>query len=253
MVCKLAQVPPEIWNSLSLEAKKWLFNERKRQQIEDDKLKKSSNSVNRDTTKSSSIETRNLGPNSSMPNQNARVKNAVKGEEEIHDQPPTYGFIHEFLEDAIKSSNLYEEQDTDYEPWNPEHNIYTGISRNSTLHNKCRSLLFLPQKHQVNMQDGDADTCILGKGWNILSVHNSRRVKDVGFVHETDLKRNLPIVGATTVVDLPKGKSILLVIYESIHNGTHQIIHCCQSSNLENMTFRLILLDKDKEVLRELQ
>jgi hypothetical protein len=55
MVCKLAQVPPEIWNSLSLEAKKWLLNERKRQQIEDDKLKKSSNSSGRDTPKSSSI------------------------------------------------------------------------------------------------------------------------------------------------------------------------------------------------------
>jgi hypothetical protein len=35
MVCKLAQVPPEIWNYLSLEAKKWLLNERKRQQLED--------------------------------------------------------------------------------------------------------------------------------------------------------------------------------------------------------------------------
>jgi hypothetical protein len=32
VVCKLAQVPPEIWNSLSLEAKKWLLNERKHQQ-----------------------------------------------------------------------------------------------------------------------------------------------------------------------------------------------------------------------------
>jgi hypothetical protein len=38
VVCKLAQVPPEIWSSLSLEAKKWLLNERKRQQQEDDKL-----------------------------------------------------------------------------------------------------------------------------------------------------------------------------------------------------------------------
>jgi hypothetical protein len=32
MVCKLAQVPPEIWMTLSVEAKKWLLNERKRQQ-----------------------------------------------------------------------------------------------------------------------------------------------------------------------------------------------------------------------------
>jgi hypothetical protein len=83
MVCKLAQVPPEIWNSQSLEAKKWLLNERKRQQIEDDKLKKSSNSSSRDTPKSSTVETGNPSSNSDMPNQYARVKNAVKGEEDI--------------------------------------------------------------------------------------------------------------------------------------------------------------------------
>jgi hypothetical protein len=27
MVCKLAQIPPEIWMTLPLEAKKWLLNE----------------------------------------------------------------------------------------------------------------------------------------------------------------------------------------------------------------------------------
>jgi hypothetical protein len=41
MVCKLAQIPPEIWVTLPLEDKKWLLNERKRQQQKDDKMKKS--------------------------------------------------------------------------------------------------------------------------------------------------------------------------------------------------------------------
>jgi hypothetical protein len=41
MVCKWAQIQPEIWMALPLEAKKWLLNERKRQQQEDDKMKKS--------------------------------------------------------------------------------------------------------------------------------------------------------------------------------------------------------------------
>jgi hypothetical protein len=35
-----------------------------------------------------------------MPNQYAKVKNAVKGEDDIQDHPPIYGFIDEFLEDA---------------------------------------------------------------------------------------------------------------------------------------------------------
>jgi hypothetical protein len=41
MVCNLAQIPPEIWVTLPLEAMKWLLNERKRQQQEDDKMKNS--------------------------------------------------------------------------------------------------------------------------------------------------------------------------------------------------------------------
>jgi hypothetical protein len=41
MVCKLVQILPEIWMTLPLEAKKWLLNERKHQQQEDDKMKKS--------------------------------------------------------------------------------------------------------------------------------------------------------------------------------------------------------------------
>jgi Fe-S cluster biosynthesis and repair protein YggX len=36
MVCKLAQIAPEIWITLPLEGKKWLLNERKRQQQEDE-------------------------------------------------------------------------------------------------------------------------------------------------------------------------------------------------------------------------
>jgi hypothetical protein len=48
MVCKLAQVPPEIWMTLSLEAKEWLLNERRRQQQEEDKSKKSSDTDEND-------------------------------------------------------------------------------------------------------------------------------------------------------------------------------------------------------------
>jgi hypothetical protein len=146
-----------------------------------------------------------------MPNQYARVKNAVKGEEDIQDQRPTYGFIDDFLEDATKSSNLYEEQDADYEPWNLEHSIYTSISLNSTLHNMCMSLLFLPENHHISILDGGAGTCVLGKGRKILSIHNSRRANIVSFDHEAAVKKNLPIVSANTAVDLSNGQSILLV------------------------------------------
>jgi hypothetical protein len=63
-------------------------------------------------------------------------------------------------------------------------------------------------------------TCILGKGWEILSLHNSRRANVVGFDHEAAIKKNLPIVSSITTVDVPNRQSTLLVIHEAIHNGT---------------------------------
>ena len=217
MVCKLAQVPPEIWMTLSVDAKKWLLNERKRQQQEDDKLKKSSSG--KDTIKVSEKERNN---SSNMPSQYARVKNTVKGEEEVQDgTEQDYGFIDEFLEEAINTSNIYEsQQETDYDFWSSEHNVHASISINNTLYNKCMNLLFLPENYHISILDGGADTCVLGKGWEVLSIHNSRRANVVGFDHETAIKRNLPIVSAITALDLPNGQSILLLVHEGIYNET---------------------------------
>jgi hypothetical protein len=64
MVCKLAQIPSEIWMTLPLEAKKWLLNERKRQQKEDDKMKKSLA-----LSKSTAVPNNKESNNSNMPNQ----------------------------------------------------------------------------------------------------------------------------------------------------------------------------------------
>jgi hypothetical protein len=82
------------------------------------------------------------------------------------------------------------------------------------------NLLFLPESHHISILDGGADTCVLDKGWKVLSIHNSRRANVVGFDHETAIKRNLPIVIAITAIDLPSGESILLVIHEGIYNET---------------------------------
>jgi hypothetical protein len=87
MVCKLAQIPPEIWKSRSIDAKKWLLNERKRQQIEDDKLKRSLHFDNKESGKVSDRD----GNNPNIPNQYAGVKTTSKWEEGIlnetvHDQ-----------------------------------------------------------------------------------------------------------------------------------------------------------------------
>jgi hypothetical protein len=72
MVCKLAQIPPEIWMTLPLEAKKRLLNERKRQQQDNDKMKKSLA-----LSKSKAVPNDKDNNNSNMPNQYARVKNVA--------------------------------------------------------------------------------------------------------------------------------------------------------------------------------
>jgi hypothetical protein len=114
MVCKLAQIPPEIWMTLPLEAKKWLLNERTHQNQEDDKMKKSLV-----LSKFTAIPNDKDTNNSNMPNQYARVKNVAKGEDVIKDNTDhTYDFVDEFLEESMKSSSLYEaDQDVDYEYW----------------------------------------------------------------------------------------------------------------------------------------
>ena len=74
MVCKLAQIPPEIWKTLLIETKKWLLNERKvnSQQQEDRKTKKPF-SLNMDTEKAPDKNDKNSN-NPSMSIQYARVK-----------------------------------------------------------------------------------------------------------------------------------------------------------------------------------
>jgi hypothetical protein len=102
MVCKLAQMPPEIWMTLPLEAKKWLLNERKRQQQEDDKMKKSL-ALSKSTALPNDKDTKN----SNLPNEYARVKNVAKGEDVIKENTDqTYAFIDEFLEGSTKSSGF---------------------------------------------------------------------------------------------------------------------------------------------------
>jgi phosphoserine aminotransferase len=111
-------------------------------------------------------------------------------------------------------------EDVDYEDWSSNHHAYATFSINDSLYNECRNLLHLPEKYHISILDGGADTCVLVEGWEVLSVHNTRRANVVGFDHEAAIKRNLPIVSAITVVDLPDGTSVILIVHEAIYNDT---------------------------------
>jgi hypothetical protein len=132
MVYKLAQIPPEIWMTLPLEAKKWLLNERKRQQQEDDKMKKSLA-----LSKSAALPNDKETNNSNVPNQYAKVKNVAKGKDVIKDNhdDQSYAFVEEFLEEAMKSSSVYETvEDVDYENCSSNHNAHATLSISISLH-----------------------------------------------------------------------------------------------------------------------
>jgi hypothetical protein len=80
------------------------------------------------------------------------------------------------------------------------------------------NLLHLPEKYHISILCGSEDTCVLGQGWEVLSVHNTRRENVVGFDHEAAVKRNLPIVSAITAVHLSDGISVILIVHEALYN-----------------------------------
>jgi hypothetical protein len=116
-----------------------------------------------------------------MPNQYARVKNVAKGEDIIKkNKNQSYDFAGEFLEESMKSSSLYEaDEDVDNAYWSSNHNAHATLSKSNSLHNKYMNLLHLPQKYHISILDGgvDADTSVLGQGWEVLSAHNTRKLQ----------------------------------------------------------------------------
>jgi hypothetical protein len=109
------------------------LNERKLQQQDDDKMKKSL-----DLSKSTAVPNDKETSNSNMPNQYARVKNIAKGEDVIKENTDqTHAFVDEFLEEAMKSSSIYEtDEDVDYEYWSSNYNAHATLSISNSLNNK---------------------------------------------------------------------------------------------------------------------
>jgi hypothetical protein len=89
----------------------------------------------------------------------------------------------------MKSSSLYEADiDVDYEYWSSNHNSHATLSISNSLHNKCMNLLHLPETYHISNLDGGVDNCVLGQGWEVLSVLYTRRSNVVIFDHEAAVK-----------------------------------------------------------------
>jgi hypothetical protein len=153
------------------------------------------------------------------------VINITKGEELIKENTDqTYTFVDEFLEEAMKSSSIYEtDENVDDELWSSNHNAHRTLAISNSLRNTCMNLLHTTEKYQINILDGGIDTCVLGKGREVLSFHNTRRADVLGIDHEATVKRNLPIVSAITAVDIPDGTSILVIVNEYDDTANHSL------------------------------
>jgi hypothetical protein len=89
---KLAQIPPEIWITLSIDAKNV---------INDQPIK------NQDPVK---VQDKKYH-STTIPYQYARVKTTLEGKEDLrNDVDQNYTFIDKFLEESVKNSNLYESE-----------------------------------------------------------------------------------------------------------------------------------------------
>jgi hypothetical protein len=64
------------------------------------------------------------------------------------------------------------------------------------------------------------------KNGKFFFFHNTIRANVIGFDHEAEVQRNLPIVSAITAVYLPDGISVLLIVHEAIYDDTanHQLL-----------------------------
>jgi hypothetical protein len=132
-----------------------------------------------------------------------------------------YEFVDKFLEEAIRSSSTYDSrQNAEYEYQTTDHYAHATFSISNSSRIACMKVPFLLEKYHIGILDGGADTCVLGKGWKVLSFQDSKRENIIGCDHEAAVKRNLPIVSAITEVDLPDGSFNLLVVHEGIYNDT---------------------------------
>ena len=93
--------------------------------------------------------------------------------------------------------------------------VHVGHSDNQVW--KCFSSLRIPSVYKHAILDNGANTCVIGKGWTIMSSHPIRKANVIGFDKQAAIKTDLPIVTAVTMVDTGE-QNILLQVNEAVYN-----------------------------------
>ena len=95
-----------------------------------------------------------------------------------------------------------------------------NVTLNRERYHKVMNFKTLENYH-YSVIDSGCDTCLIGKGWTILSTHRTRKANVVGYDDDT-MKKGLSIVTGITAVDFEGGKIILLKVNEAVLNSTSE-------------------------------
>ena len=195
---KISQMPLDMWRKLPREVQQWILQERKRLNEDEKKGTMDSNDISHDKKPP-------------LPSQYSKANQVATS-----DDPEN--IVDEFLKQDIEEDS---EDDVLLSTCSVARTTcHVSIHRERAR--QCMTMLNLPEHSFLSITDNGADTCVIGKGWEILTSDPNRKANVVGFDKKHAVKRNLSIVGAVTAVDLSDGSTILLRVSEAIHNPSEE-------------------------------
>ena len=120
--------------------------------------------------------------------------------------------VDEFLQQALGEEEELEEVIT-----NAFNVITVGTSSNEGLIATCMNSINIQDYEKILILDNKANIFVLGKGWEVITVHPTRKAHIYGFDHQAAVEKHLDIVTAVSVVEV-NGETILLQVNEAVHN-----------------------------------
>ena len=210
---KVSSIPQETWDKLPIDIKRLILRERKREQEE---LKKQA--ANPKTKEGQNQQKEKTSP---LPKQYGRSANLATSKEEVQDQQMELELTEEEMVVDEFLNNLYDDEDSDDLETTAfmaptVRTVYVSHTKKKLA--TCFNSLSFPTEEHASVLDDGADTCVLGKGWKVISEDAIRRANVYGFDKENAARYGLPIVSAVTTV-VNNGQKFLIRANEAVFNA----------------------------------
>ncbi len=194
-MAQLTRIEPNVWKQLPRDIQEYISKGRA---AEREKAKKE------EPKKSGSNKT-----GSELPRQYNRQANLTQVEDEEDD------ILQEYLNEALGTKGASDD-DIQTNAFNTiTRTVEVSISEERVI--SCMNSLVIEDQQKLVIMDNGADTSVIGKGWDIIAVHPTRKAHVIGFDHKAAVKKNLDIVSAVTAVDI-NDHVYLLQINEAVSN-----------------------------------